>query len=158
MSSPEEIPAAPSVYRLGTITLYGIKLNKRGDRAVIPYDDKLLSIDVQAEGDRSSDVAIVVGYGYSYEGACYRFDKPKIFALGEYEEFEQASGCGFGDDYMMWTIAAKQTILELNTSVDFAETLILEANLPANRSPNTYGNHMQMAHRGGRLNRPSGGS
>ena len=37
--------------------------------------------------------------------------------------------------------------------VSTVQSLVLDANLPGKRAPNTYDNDMQMAHRGGRLTR-----
>ncbi len=57
-------------------------------------------------------------------------------------------GKGSGDGE---PIIPLDTMLELTASIGSAETLLLEANLPGKRSPNTYGSKMQLAHRGGRL-------
>lgn len=102
-----------------------------------------------------NQIAIVAAYGYAFEGHCYRFDRPKLFAFDRFEEIEPAEGCGFGDGYIMWNISSKQILLELSTRTDEAQVLVLDANLPGNRAPNTYGNSFQLAHRSGRLNRPS---
>ena len=53
----------------------------------------------------------------------------------------------------MWRIRAATELLELATTYDTAQALILDANLPGRRAPNTYSVTMQMAHRGGRLTR-----
>jgi hypothetical protein len=58
----------------------------------------------------------------------------------------------------MWRISKKKELLELKTDVDLAEVLVLDMNMPGNRAPNTYGNHMALAHRNGRLNRGGGGT
>jgi hypothetical protein len=52
----------------------------------------------------------------------------------------------------MWRIRAASELLELTTSFDTAQTLVLDANLPGRRSPTTYSVTAQVAHRGGRLN------
>lgn len=152
--SSEDIPAASKIYRPEYITLYGIKLNDISVNATIPFDNKTLSLEVRkANPLPPREIAIVVTYGYSFEGHCYRFDRPKIFVFDGFEEVKEASGCGFGADYSMWHISSKQILLELSTRTDEAEVLVLEANLPGNRAPNTYGNSYQLAHRSGRLNR-----
>jgi hypothetical protein len=155
----DDIPAAPSVYRPDHIILYGVKLNRSSANALLPFDKKTLSFTVtDADGTimPPNRIAIIVAYGYSFEGQCYRFDRPKMFVFDRFEEIKEASGCGFGSDYSMWTISSQQILLELTTSADLAETLILEANLPGNQPPNTYGNKMQLAHRGGRVTRHGG--
>jgi hypothetical protein len=106
----------------------------------------------------STEVAISVIYGYAYEGGCYRVDKPRIIAFHYDGPDIAAIGCGFDEtgvlgpqSYRMWAITTKTPLLELTASIDTAEALLLEANLPGKRSPNTYGSKMQLAHRGGRL-------
>lgn len=75
----------------------------------------------------------------------------------EAQTHDEAKGCGYdGTEYKMWRMDTKRNIMELSTGVDIAETLILEANLPGNRAPNTYGNSYQLAHRGNRLTRNGG--
>jgi hypothetical protein len=69
---------------------------------------------------------------------------------------EEANGCGFAKPYYMWRIRARANVMEVEISHDTAEVLILNANVPGNKSPNTYRNDMQLAHRGGKLNRPGG--
>jgi hypothetical protein len=155
----DEIPAAPGVYRPDHIVLYGIKLNKNSLNALLPFDEKLLSLQVlKLTGDpiRPKSVAIIVAYGYSFDGKCYRFSRPKMLAFDKFTETVNAKGCGFEEGYSMWSISSQQVILELGANADLAETLILDANLPGNRAPNTYSDHMQLAHRNGRLGRTGG--
>jgi hypothetical protein len=118
---------------------------------------------------RPSRSAIVLAYGYAFEGHCYRFDKTRVFVTDATEQ--DPLGCGFDLEprptepvfgagvanptptYRMWRIRAATELLELTTNYDTARALILDANLPGRRAPNTYSNNMQMAHRGGRLTR-----
>jgi hypothetical protein len=157
MSSYGDVPAAPNIhnYHSDHITLYGVKLND-GERAPkLPFANKLLRLEVLDEGGNpvgEKDVIIGVVYGYGFEGHCYRLDRPKLVIFDRTDD-KPAKGCGFDDPYRMWRVRSKDVLLEFVMSVDTAETLILEANLPGNRAPNTYGNSMQLAHRGGRLNR-----
>jgi hypothetical protein len=51
----------------------------------------------------------------------------------------------------MWRLKAKTPLMELSASLDTAETLILEANMPGKRAPNTYESRMELGHRSGRL-------
>ena len=152
----DDIPAPPKSdkYSPDQIVLYGIKLNEAATNAVLPFEGKKLLLEVQKGGTvmASTELVMAVVYGYSFEGHCYRLDKPRIFVFDQFEE-ATASGCGFDAPYLMWYIRSREVLLELTTSVDFAEKLILDANMPGNRPPNTYGNHMQLAHRGGRLTR-----
>jgi hypothetical protein len=156
--SSEDIPAAPgpTEYFPEEIVLYGVKLNENRDQASIQFGTKRLRLEVRDENGLvmgRKNLAIAAIYSYSFEGGCYRLDRPKLMIFEAPEE-EIVKGCGYdGTEYKMWRINAKLGLMELNTSVDLAETLVLKANLPGNRTPNTYGNSMQLAHRGNRLGR-----
>lgn len=164
-------PAAAANYRPNEIVLYGVKLNDTADHADIPFDDTLvvgkgpvaLRLQVQARNAAagakpigSKDVVLAVIYGYAYEGACYRFDRPRLYAFAPDAAEAPAEGCGFDASYKMWRITSKSIMFEVATNTGEADDLVLKANLPGNRAPNTYGNNMQMAHRGGKLNRADG--
>jgi hypothetical protein len=139
------------------IILYGVPLDSEAYRdrtALIPFDKYVLALQVHdASGPvGSGDVAIAVIYGYAFEGGCYRFDRPRLMIFEARQK--SASGCGFEQSmgYFMWRLSSKQQIiLELNSTVDIAETIILTNSLPGKRSPNTFSASMQLAHRGGRL-------
>ncbi|WP_162914048.1 hypothetical protein [Taklimakanibacter lacteus] len=156
----DDIPAPPNPhdYYPDQLTLYGIKLNPDESAATLPFGDKVLKLQVNSKAGNKplepKDVSIAAVYGYSYEGHCYRLEKPKLFIVEN--SGAPANGCGFSAPYFMWAVRARTNLMELTLNFDLAETLILEANLPGNRSPNTYGNHMQLAHRNGKLNRPGG--
>jgi hypothetical protein len=168
-----DIPAPQPTRRYfpDEIILYGVPLDAGTTprSALISFAQYMLSLQVLSGTAPvgASTVAIAVIYGYSYEGHCYRFDKPRLMV------FEAsplpASGCGFEPTtssgtppvtvpgYYMWSLYSKnQIILELNATVDEAETIVLTNNLPGRRSPNTFSASMQLAHRGGRLT--NGGS
>jgi hypothetical protein len=96
-------------------------------------------------------------YGYAYEGACYRLDKPKILAFESNGNPAPAVGCGFEDEelnYTMWRVRASDMLVEMTVNSDTFQKLILEQNLPGKRAPNTYAATMiqgGVVHRGGRL-------
>jgi hypothetical protein len=152
----EDIPAPPNPYEYypDQLTLYGIKLNQ-AMAAALPFGDKALNLQVHRKSGNTpigpGDISIAAIYGYSFEGHCYRLDSPRIFIFDQGDS--EAKGCGFEAPYRMWNIRSKTMLMEVSLDFDFAETLILEANLPGNRAPNTYGNSMAMAHRNGRLSR-----
>lgn len=157
---PSDIPPPPSAYDYypDQLTLYGIKLNPEEDMPALSFgDNKVLRLDVY-DAEHMTDpltprmVSFAVAYGYAYEGHCYRFDKPRMFVIED--SGMGAVGCGFAPPYVMWNIPARTNLLEISLNHDLAETLVLEANFPGNRPPNTYRNDMKLAHRGGKLNRP----
>ncbi|WP_085028366.1 hypothetical protein [Ensifer aridi] len=159
----EDIPAPPEpqTYRPDQITLYGVGLNVENRAAYLPLHGNRLKLSVVPFGsdvpELPKNMPIAVIYGYAYEGYCYRFDKPKLFVFSPNITEAPAKGCGYDNSgYVMWQITKKTQMLELSTSADLAEELVLNANLPGNRSPNTYGNSMALAHRSGRLTRGGG--
>jgi hypothetical protein len=161
MTETVPAPMIPAAYKPDEIILYGVKINQNDKaEAVIPFIANKLVLQVKDGADvvlKPNQVAMAVVYGYAFEGYCYRLDRPKlmIFEYGGNEA--EASGCGFyGPEYRMWRISKKRSLIELSTNVDMAEVLVLEANLPGNRAPNTYGNSVALAHRSGRIR--SGGN
>jgi hypothetical protein len=162
--SSDDIPAAPSPtnYRADEITLYGVKLNSSQAYAKMPLAETGLGLRLSVtklidDNDISNQqISVAVVYGYAFEGQCYRLDKPRLLVFAPSVIDKAAEGCGYGDSYRMWRITSKTILLDLATSVGLAEDLLLEDNLPGNRPPNTYGNKMQLAHRGGRLSRTNG--
>jgi len=105
-----------------------------------------------------TDFQIVAAYGYAYEGHCYRFDRPRIlmFASTGVPAMAPAAGCGFNisAQYQMWRVPADKEVMELTAQIDTFRAVVLEANLPGRRPPNTYASDMMLAHRGGRLTGP----
>jgi hypothetical protein len=151
-------PQLAARYGPDEIILYGVNLNSRMTKGVreasIPFGKLSLASFVRDEKDTPlapDKIALAVVYGYSFEGHCYRLDKPKLMIFEYGGEGEPATGCGFGGQYLMWRITTKTNLLELVVSADLAEELLLKANLPGNRNPTTYGASMQLAHRGGQL-------
>lgn len=158
--SSEDIPAPPNPksYSPDQITIFGVALNIDNNAAYLPLEDNRLKLAVvQFGSDTPIDpkrMVIAVVYGYAFEGHCYRLDQPKLFVFEPRITGAPAVGCGFDSgEYIMWQITKKTSMLEFSTSVDLAEELVLNASLPGNRNPNTYGNRAQLAHRGGKLNR-----
>jgi hypothetical protein len=112
--------------------------------------------------DGPTDFVVLAAYGYAFEGHCYRFDKPRLIGLatrGDAEKVKGPLGCGFdtpapGDPnqwYQGWRLRSNQRIIEMGMSVGRVEDIILDANRPSRRPPNTYASDMQLAHRSGRL-------
>ena len=169
-------PATTGTYVPDEIILYGVKLNRRHDYANFFAGDlyrlRVHLHDDQGQALSNSRYSAVLAYGYAFEGRCYRFDKVRTFLVTGHPD-EDPVGCGFDLEprpnervepgtnpspnpspvYRMWRIRAADELLELTTGLDSAQKLVLDANLPGRRAPNTYSVDMQMAHRGGRLNR-----
>jgi hypothetical protein len=162
--STSDIPAPPNTllpYAPSEIILYGVQLNEKKGKgpALIDLEEVFqknqplnLSLEVKRGSDSPDEITnIALVFGYGFEGHCYRFDKPRILVFWGVRR-EEAEGCSFDDKkYSMWRVRTKSQMLELTASADFAEALVLQANLPDRRAPNTYNSAMMLAHRGGRL-------
>jgi hypothetical protein len=176
MSYADDVPVPGSTDRFAPdeIILYGVKLN-----ALTPYArlDMTQHVDFRPPAEAivlqlqllsniggdfevldGTEVVIAAVYGYAFEGHCFRPDKTRIYAF-HYDGLDlPALGCGFDEvsatvsnRYQMWRLKMRAPLMELSAMVDSAESLLLEANLPGKRAPNTYESRMQLSHRGGRL-------
>jgi hypothetical protein len=157
----QDMPAAPNPlnYRPDVIELYGVPLNvtELGMAAKIPFEGHHLRLAVVPVeiGPTTLDpinnkIAVIAAvYGYAFEGFCYRFDSPRIFIFEPTITEEGANGCGFDekDGYAMWQILRSTAIIDASVNIDTAEQIVLNANLPGNKNPNTYGNSIIGAHK-----------
>lgn len=157
-------PANSRIYYPDALILYGVKLNSETDHCSLvagqtdfQLRSQLFRRDVPIP---KSDYSVALTYGYGFEGHCYRLDRHRIFiVIGPGDE--DAVGCGFdlpstaplNARYRMWRIRSSTELMEIATDFGDARTLILDANLPGKRSPNSYAIHLAMAHRNGRLTR-----
>jgi hypothetical protein len=112
------------------------------------------TLDITPSGPGGPIFEIVAAYGYSYEGSCFRFDpfrviifrRDAMYGSGAIPPDENA--CGFKPPYWFWRVPTTAYLLEIGTKVGRFERLVLESNLPGQRSPDSYRSHMQVAHRG----------
>lgn len=122
----------------------------------------MLDVRKRTREDGPTDFIVLAAYGYAFEGHCYRFDKPRLVGFsthGNREKVDGPLGCGFdvpvpGNQdqwYQGWRLRSNQRIIEMGMSVGRVEDIILDANRPGRRPPNTYASDMQLAHRNGRL-------
>ena len=176
MSYADDVPVPGTTDRFAPdeIILYGVKLNASTDYARLdmtqhvdfrpPAEAIVLQLQLLSNigGGFSvldnTEVVIAAVYGFAFEGHCFRPDKARIYAF-HYDGLDlPAVGCGFDEEstapsngYRMWRLKMRAPLMELSAMVASAETLLLEANLPGKRAPNTYESRMQLSHRSGRL-------
>lgn len=89
-------------------------------------------------------ISIGVIYGYAYEGHCYKLPKPKIMCLPV--EATEILGDGCGCDcgysrelgYSVWSLDKLERVIAFDLRADDLKTLVLDENLPGNRSPLAY--------------------
>lgn len=141
----EPVPAPPLAGKFfgGEIILYGIPLES--PTRSVSFDGTPVQLTL------ASGLFVAVIYGYAFEGLCYRLDRTKVMIFKSDNDEEPAKGCGFEAPYKMWRITTKTRVMEFTPVVDDADKVILEANLPQNRTPNTYRMNAQLAHRNGRM-------
>lgn len=103
-----------------------------------------------------TEPTIALIYAYGYEGHMYRLTKPRIMIVeGEGRPYESARDSDPSESLTgklyMWRMSKHQQTISIEVESGEIEKLVLDANLPGNRSVSAYGAHMQMSHRGGKL-------
>ncbi|KAF5881980.1 MULTISPECIES: hypothetical protein [Rhizobium] len=152
----DNIPAPPkSQYIPDEIVLYGIRLNKTMEHARFDVGlGKKAEVHLSLFSEKGITASIVLAYAYGFDGHCYRLDSNRIFLVTGNGP-EEAKGGGFdgSKDVKMWRIKASTQILEITMNFGDARNVILDAQLPGKRSPNSYAITLRMAHRDGRFSR-----
>lgn len=109
------------------------------------------ALTISEPGEISPLRSIGIIYGYAYEGHCYKLPKPRIMVL-PVEPCELIVGdCGYDPDlgYAVWQIDKLERVVALDVRTDSLKTLLLDENMPGNRSPLAYAQAMNLApHRG----------
>jgi hypothetical protein len=112
----------------------------------------------------SGNIELAIVYGYAYQGHCYRLERPSLF-LVDLGTRQDATGCGYGDDYLlntgalissvvrysMWIVDKLDNTTKLEIQTDTFEQLLLQANLPTSKQPSSYNIAFTMGHRSGKL-------
>ncbi len=165
-------PADEGIYYPDALILYGVKLNSVADYANFGVGWPNLELHAQLFQPNwpvtvpptpvtRASYSVALTYGYSFEGHCYRLDSQRAFIIVGADD-EDPIGCGYDDlmappppllGYRMWRIRSSTELLEITVNFADAKTLILDANLPGKRSPNSYAIHLNTAHRNGRIMR-----
>jgi hypothetical protein len=160
------VPAPDRVgtYFSDTVILYGVKLNTGTDYGEFDAGENgnaALQMQLYRSGVAQTEArySIVLGYGYAFEGHCYRMDTKRVFIV-KGSSAEPAVGCGFDGlpvgvavPYQMWRVRSSEELLEVVLNYGDVKTVILDANLPGKRSPSSYAITASLAHRDGRLGR-----
>ncbi len=101
--------------------------------------------------DAGPDGKIALIQAYIFEGNHYELPKPKIMVVtGKTEEFPDKV-VPDGSKLRYWRMNKLSRSTEISVEDGLLESLILDANMPGRRSPNSYAANMQMAHKSGRL-------
>ncbi|MEM6665715.1 MAG: hypothetical protein AAF638_04865 [Pseudomonadota bacterium] len=107
------------------------------------------------DGQKPTDYySIALIYGYFFESNYYKLATPKLMVVSRSDEVTDKSTI-IGNENLeglkYWRVNKLDRSVEISVSEGQIEKLVLEANLPGQRSPNSYAANMQMTHRSGRL-------
>jgi len=136
---------------------FGIFKDKVTLASLLGLDVYSLPVEISSKKccDDHSGRSIGVISGYSYEGHCYDLPKPLIMFLpcpphqlksGDCE-CDCGYDCGYGPGlgYAVWQVDKLEDVIVIDIRIDDVKTLILDANLPGNRSPLAYSQTMRLA-------------
>ncbi|MEZ2131029.1 MULTISPECIES: hypothetical protein [unclassified Sinorhizobium] len=135
------------------------KYIQRGIIVASQFDNKNFSMPISINmpnsgyGDDYQNYIKSIGviYGYAYEGHCYKLPKPQIMFLPELPRNIPGDDCGCDCGYSsklgyaVWQIDKLQRVVALDIRSDDLKTLVLEENMPGNRSPQAYSQSMSLA-------------
>ncbi|QFT28894.1 hypothetical protein K1718_00690 [Roseibium porphyridii] len=153
----DQLPTILSIppYDPAEIILIGSNIAGSGSKTVAEVKiesggspDSRLTIQLM---DTGADQQIALIRAYVYEGNYYELPKPKIMVV-------TGDATDIPGDYVpknrklqFWRMNKLNRTTEISVEDGLLETLVLEANMPGRRSPNSYAANMQMAHKSGRL-------
>ena len=120
---------------------------------LLGFDVYSLPVEISSKKCCDDDKGRCIGviYGYSYEGHCYDLPKPLIMFLPcpphQLKSGDCECDCGYGPGlgYAVWQIDKLEDVIVIDIRIDDVKTLILDANLPGNRSPLAYSQTMRLA-------------
>ncbi|WP_159949571.1 hypothetical protein [Rhizobium sp. 18065] len=147
-----------AVLKITSDEIFGI-VNQQIVFAIVDHNLKLqqlpVDIGVPSKNFRGDDgryiKSIGVIYGYAYEGHCYTLPKPQIMYLPEEAHAIKGGDCGCDCGYVpelgyvVWQIDKLERVVALDVRSDDLKTLVLDENMPGNRSPLAYAQTMALA-------------
>ena len=110
--------------------------------------DSVLALPININVPERYIKSIGVIYGYAYEGHCYTLTKPQIMFLPTDPQKIVGGTCGCDCGYVhelgyaVWEIDKLEHVVALDVRSDDLKTLVLEENMPGNRSPMAYAQTM----------------
>ncbi|MCA1407965.1 hypothetical protein I6F26_11595 [Ensifer sp. IC3342] len=116
----------------------------------LPVSINIPSKNFEKDSDRYIK-SIGVIYGYAYEGHCYKLPKPQIMYLPSEPRKILGGDCGCDCGYVpelgyaVWQIDKLERVVALDVRSDDVKTLVLDENMPGNRSPMAYAQTMALA-------------
>lgn len=135
-------------YSPSELTLYGVQLGAL--TAWIGYQAQPIEarISILPQGN----VAYIAGliYAFAYQGHCYHLPEPVILMVPDNDV--PAQGFDFDPNYYrMWRVDKLDRTLQLETTADTFEEVVLKRALMGTKQPISYASRALLSHRGGKL-------
>lgn len=145
MSDTTLTPPAPSQpFSPDEMTLFGTPIDT-GDIIVSTGTDESATLNVSAR-DASGALTLAAVFGYAFEGACYRFARPRTMAFRARAN-SAANGCGFGTGFTMWRLDRRDAVVSMRVSGGELQNALIEAHSDDDRNPATYASKAIAVHR-----------
>lgn len=141
-------PRDRMLYSPSEIALYGVQLGAL--QALIGTQVRPVEAEVTVitQGDARYVAALI--YAFAYQGHCYHLPEPVILMLPENDG--PAEGYGFNPaHFRMWRVDKLDRSLQLETTADTFEEIVLKRYLAGTKQPLAYASRAQISHRGGKL-------
>ena len=146
MSDTTLTPPVPSTpFSPDEMTLFGTPIDASGF-AVSTGTDESTTLELTAR-DGDGELTLAAVFGYAFEGACYRFARPRVMAFRP-RDAADADGCGFGTGFTMWRLDRHDGVVGLAVTGGELQDALIEAHADDDRSPATYASKFVTAHRG----------
>jgi hypothetical protein len=135
-------------YSPSEITLYGMQLSALDSWIGPQAQLAVAAISIITQGNNPFIPALI--YAFAYQGHCYNLPEPVILLVGD--QGVAATGFDFdGGSYSMWKVDKLDRTLQLETTADTFEEIILKRALAGVKQPISYASRAQISHRGGKL-------
>ena len=146
-------------YSPSEITLYGMLLDAV-DACIGPQNATVdTQIGVKTAGLANFFPALI--YAFAYQGHCYNLPEPVILivqgtgAQAEGFDFEvwdySTTPATNKSEYLMWKVDKLDRTLQLETTTDTFEEIVLKRALAGAKQPMAYASRALISHRGGKL-------
>lgn len=141
-------PSPDLHYSPSEISLYGVPLGALDAWIGRQARVTVAAVCVVTQGEDPFIPALI--YAFAYQGHCYNLPEPVILLV----EDLGAPAAGFDFDpaqYSMWKVDKLDRTLQLETTADTFEEIILKRALAGTKQPISYASRAQISHRGGKL-------
>jgi hypothetical protein len=146
-------------YSPSEITLYGMLLEGI-DASIGPQNATVQTMVVIQTANLDNYYPSLI-YAFAYQGHCYNLPEPVILIVRgmgvpaegfDYEIWDRTQNPPVNvTEYKMWKVDKLDRSLQLETTMDTFEEIVLKRALAGTKQPMSYASHAQLSHRGGKL-------